>query len=372
MGTELRLEGLTKVIDLDGNPDIFRRDSDRILHQLHSQISRVFSPRDILNTVVQRLSERGYVGTRIWAKDGLRYKLVMGTDFPPELLEREPSFYPVGNFLENILHSGKLHYFYDVTKVPPLFTGEFDPLEKILEKDSRAVGMLVVPYEAHSLNPGLQDFQGLLVVNVNTNNSGNIGLHRAKGKVELNFRELTFLDQISKVVAEKVIRIMEYNRQTRTGLYDANKLDRDLRRYQQDYQLTSKEYVFGIVDLDNFKRVNSEWGYLVGNQIIDGLGNILRNMDQKGIRFYHQGGDEFSFISRGDVNLAINVAKQVSLSVSQLISDVGLPSSITAPSVGIAMVSSQMPDSKEWYSCANKALNQAKSLGKDQFAVYGA
>jgi diguanylate cyclase (GGDEF)-like protein len=123
-----------------------------------------------------------------------------------------------------------------------------------------------------------------------------------------------------------------------------------------------------LLDVDNFKNYNDEFGHAAGDQCLNNVGQVLRvharRPDDLAARI---GGDEFALIL-GSTNLA--TAREIAESVLKEINDhkmvFGDSKRVTA-SVGLVSV---VPHKQQNEDClfqeADKALYRAKSAGRNQ------
>jgi diguanylate cyclase (GGDEF)-like protein len=81
-----------------------------------------------------------------------------------------------------------------------------------------------------------------------------------------------------------------------TGLYNRRfffmRLEEEfsrMLRYDEHFSLL-------IIDLDNLKPVNDTYGHVMGDRVIKGLAQFLKNMGRKGDTLARIGGDEFAYI----------------------------------------------------------------------------
>ncbi|MCB9943420.1 MAG: GGDEF domain-containing protein [Geminicoccaceae bacterium] len=85
-----------------------------------------------------------------------------------------------------------------------------------------------------------------------------------------------------------------------TGLLNRHIFDRDLDACQAQLQAhASFEYTLGIIDVDNFKKVNDHLGHAVGDRYLQALGKLITSMTSDDIKGYRLGGDEFCLIFSG-------------------------------------------------------------------------
>jgi len=81
-----------------------------------------------------------------------------------------------------------------------------------------------------------------------------------------------------------------------TGVYNRRKLEEDLQRFIYEYKRYKINFVSIMVDVINFKEVNTKYGYRAGDKKLKQVVNILKSDIRKGDRLYRYGGDEFIII----------------------------------------------------------------------------
>jgi diguanylate cyclase (GGDEF)-like protein len=366
-GEQKDLGSVIESLDKQKSSESSKRRREDILNDLRYKSNRVESASEVLELVLNTLTERGYKGTRMWARDREKYKLVAAADFPKVLLEKEPSFIPNNGLLEKILkREGKSTYFEDVTKENSLMTGPFDPLNYILARSPQAVRTLAFPYSSFSNNLALKDFKGLMVVNYDPADPKDIELDKT-GKVSAN--EDKFLGRIAEwVVADKVVRMMELNRECSTGLYNQTKYHSDWDRYVNRFHITGETQGLINIDIDKLKVFNDTYGHIAGDRMINSFAEMLRTMESKDIRPYRQGGDEFAVIVRGDLARA----KELGDYILENTRNVWVPEGADprTASIGIAMIEQEIISGDEWARNADDAVYEAKKNGRNQVFVY--
>lgn len=125
-----------------------------------------------------------------------------------------------------------------------------------------------------------------------------------------------------------------------------------------------------LADIDHFKRVNDTYGHLLGDTVIRTVGGLLdaqtRSVDFAG----RYGGDEFGLIlPETPVKQAIELAQRIQAALAQTDVSENLGFSVTL-SIGIAELSAEVTSPDEWMSCADRALYEAKSSGRNCIRVF--
>ena len=93
-----------------------------------------------------------------------------------------------------------------------------------------------------------------------------------------------------------------------TGIYNRSKLDEVILNRIEVSKRTKEEFYVVMVDIDFFKKVNDEYGHLVGDDVLVEFTNIIKNNIRKIDIFGRWGGEEFLIISP---NYNINILQEI-------------------------------------------------------------
>ncbi len=128
-----------------------------------------------------------------------------------------------------------------------------------------------------------------------------------------------------------------------------------------------------LADIDNFKKINDTYGHLVGDDVLqvisEQLTQTLRHVDVVG----RWGGEEFIML------LPDTTAQQAQIIVERIrekIAAISFPLSSTSDSFsttvsfGICQLPVKNNTIKDYISCADKALYQAKDNGRNQSVIF--
>jgi diguanylate cyclase (GGDEF)-like protein len=140
-------------------------------------------------------------------------------------------------------------------------------------------------------------------------------------------------------------------------------LDRELRRFKRYGNSLS----FIMMDIDDFKRINDEFGHARGDAVLVRLGQLLereiREVDVPG----RWGGEEFVvMLPRAESHDALEVAERVRASVEAELADDGLTISL-----GVATCPDHAQTAADLYRAADSALYAAKRDGKNRTVLAG-
>lgn len=129
-----------------------------------------------------------------------------------------------------------------------------------------------------------------------------------------------------------------------------------------------------FLDLDHFKYVNDNFGHRSGDQLLIGIGSVLRDtMRMKKGELYRMGGDEFAIhvpdaLRRQAVETAESALDAIRRYRFQA-SDQKVLSNLSA-SIGIALYPFHGNDLPGLLSNVDIAMYQAKELGRNRYAVF--
>jgi len=127
-----------------------------------------------------------------------------------------------------------------------------------------------------------------------------------------------------------------------------------------------------LLDLDRFKSVNDSLGHLVGDALLNAVAQRLRASLRDGDFIARLGGDEFAILqqSRGEQReAAISLANRISKTLAEPYQIEG-HQIIVGVSIGIALAPEHGADVDQLMKCADLALYQVKSLGRNRHRVF--
>lgn len=81
-----------------------------------------------------------------------------------------------------------------------------------------------------------------------------------------------------------------------TGLFNYEEMMNDLEAKVNQSQKTDHEFTLGLIDIDNFDKINNNYGHKKGDEIIIAISDYLKESMRDYEKVYRQGGDEFGFI----------------------------------------------------------------------------
>ena len=126
-----------------------------------------------------------------------------------------------------------------------------------------------------------------------------------------------------------------------------------------------------LLDLDNFKAINSAIGHTVGDALLKQLAERLRAFLRVSDTISRQGGDEFVILipALDEVAYADRVARKLLALVSAPLYQNGLRYDLTA-SIGLSLYPDDCSDQDTMYRHADAAMYKAKQDGKNRYHFF--
>lgn len=136
---------------------------------------------------------------------------------------------------------------------------------------------------------------------------------------------------------------------------------------------TQKPLSLVVLDVDNFKSVNDEYGHSTGDQVLKSLAQTLKKQIRSTDFIARYGGEEFVIIlPNTDLEQAITLTQKIRQVVNNLKFELRKKNKVLkiTCSYGLATFSNKKPNTIDVFNAADKALYQAKECGRDAIVVY--
>ena len=153
-----------------------------------------------------------------------------------------------------------------------------------------------------------------------------------------------------------------------TGLFNRSQLFVTLEQEVSRTRRSDRGFCVLMIDLDGLKVINDTGGHLRGDQVLRALGAVIagsiRNVDSA----YRYGGDEFVvLLPETNIVGAFVVAEKIRLGAEELELTLGAPPQASV-SIGLVSHPEDGLTAEELMLAADRAMYQAKSLGKNQIS----
>jgi|GEM_PF-627104 len=188
--------------------------------------------------------------------------------------------------------------------------------------------------------------------------------------------------QITKLNLQKTIRELENSKaelqllastDPMTGLYNRRYFSNITEHIFEIGKREKRNLSVLMLDIDNFKKINDNYGHKIGDEVIKLLGATLQKLARKSDIICRFGGEEFLILLPDtDTNGAHSIAEKIRIEVQSIVLNVEETSSEENPlnftvSIGISSINIQQDQNIEAaINRADNALYQAKDEGKNK------
>lgn len=152
-----------------------------------------------------------------------------------------------------------------------------------------------------------------------------------------------------------------------TQLYTRDLFDIVIEKEVQESTRKSKPLSLLILDIDNFKAINDDFGHQKGDEILARIGDVINGSIRKMDFAARYGGEELVVIMPNTpISSAEKIAERIRCNVAELIDD---QVKVTI-SGGVSALQKGGQSSKILISEADTALYDAKELGKNKIMIF--
>ena len=162
------------------------------------------------------------------------------------------------------------------------------------------------------------------------------------------------------------------NKDSLTGLYNRRYLESKFGELQAILSRNNAAMVVAMLDLDHFKKLNDEYGHLIGDNCLTYISDVMkRKFDRRSDIVARFGGEEFIIIAQSDEQDGVlHKLEELREEIAQH-SLPHNPHHFLGVTISIGAVTANAKFSKDiddWIRLADKQLYQAKNSGRNQLS----
>jgi len=147
-----------------------------------------------------------------------------------------------------------------------------------------------------------------------------------------------------------------------TGLYNRLYFNEIYEYFIERYKRNKHTFSMLIIDIDDFKKINDNYGHTTGDEVLIKIGTILKENIRKTDFAFRYGGEEFVIIYPDtEIKKAYEVSKRILQEIPKKVLINLKPITISG---GIGEYKGENP--KEFFEKVDKALYKAKKSGKNK------
>ena len=183
---------------------------------------------------------------------------------------------------------------------------------------------------------------------------------------QLNTAEEKLEDQARQIVSHAV----EAHTDALTGLANRRAFDSELNRaYRASIDCGAPTLVM-MIDVDHFKSVNDTYGHALGDEVLKRLSHLIQEELRPLDHVCRYGGEEFAvLLPNTSIGGAFSTAERIRQSVRRSKFTADKQSLEVSISIGATPLDERDQQYNEALARADKALYEAKQLGRDRVVV---
>jgi diguanylate cyclase (GGDEF)-like protein len=165
-------------------------------------------------------------------------------------------------------------------------------------------------------------------------------------------------------------RVIELSRtDPLTSLFNRSQLFLTLEQEVSRTRRSDRGFCILMIDLDGLKAINDSAGHLRGDEVLRALGGVIQSSIRTVDSAYRYGGDEFVvLLPETDIVGAFVVAEKIRLGAEDVSLVAGGAEPMTSVSIGLVSHPEDGMGAEELMAAADRAMYQAKKLGKNQIS----
>jgi diguanylate cyclase len=155
-----------------------------------------------------------------------------------------------------------------------------------------------------------------------------------------------------------------------TKVYNRKALEKDLKEILEKGKDRDLDLIVAMIDIDDFKRINDEYGHLVGDFVLIKIAQIIKSMIRKTDKLYRYGGDEFIIVFNRSV--LINAERSIERIIEKINrTALKYKDHLIKVTISVGIAEHRKGDTLETLiKKADDALYRVKSAEKNGYNIY--
>jgi diguanylate cyclase (GGDEF)-like protein len=156
-----------------------------------------------------------------------------------------------------------------------------------------------------------------------------------------------------------------------TGVLNRRGLEELLQRLMQRNNILDESHGVILIDIDNFKAINDNYGYDSGDEALRYVANKLRLCSRPLDQVARIGGDEFvMLVLNVEVDQCTSIAERVRIAFEESLVNVGAAELTITVSIGVSALNNAS-SVDELFKSTQAALHRSKKQGKNTVCLQG-
>lgn len=218
-------------------------------------------------------------------------------------------------------------------------------------------------------------------IRIRNNSPSGYGWYRISGilvkdqKYGVNEKFIGKVEDVNQQIVEEKSLVERAENDLLTGVLNKKTMEEKVTECLQNIS-GNTNYIFFMIDLDNFKNVNDKLGHIFGDKAIIDTAKLLSEIFSKNAFVGRLGGDEFAVCAAYDAfdeESLMNYIKKRAEKICEVNRRTYANGAISvniSSSVGIAVASEAGKDFETIYKMADNALYRSKNGGKNCYNIY--
>jgi diguanylate cyclase (GGDEF)-like protein len=150
-----------------------------------------------------------------------------------------------------------------------------------------------------------------------------------------------------------------------TGLYNRKLLADIFERNMSELKRNGHPFSLAILDIDHFKKINDQFGHLVGDHVLSSFAHFLKESTRHSDIIFRYGGEEFIILfPHTNLSQACEIAARILETFSKKKFDVNQETFSISFSAGVHSILTQQETLETVLEIADQALYKAKESGR--------